>query len=494
MRKILLFIFLYNTFITSKAQNVGIGTTTPNVSAILDVTSTNKGILIPRVSSFPSNPATGLLVYYNNDFWYYNGTEWKIVGKDEVTSSYYLQPADSKISGATNDSFGISIAKHQNYYLVGAPGKTTGGAVYAGHFLDPANKMIWVKATVDAADALLTGDGFGTAVACGNNYEMIAGAPYRDNGGINRGAIYYDNNTSDPSFTKLTLPTINDDNDNLGASVAMSNSSIGTIIVAGAPGDDGGYGAVHTYFRATASATPAYEYRLIDGSGTNVDKFGSSVAVSIDNDENAWLFVGAPGAASGGTARGKVIIYKRNTATNTWTFHQTLSGVTDDGQFGYSLSHARSGTKQMLTIGQPGRTFVSGGVGGSTFSLIHVYTFDTTGNSWTLSTSLSPSGSNQVGESICANYASNGNPVIVSGHSKGMIAGYIFSNFGTAYYYEKAGNIWGYQKLFDVNGEATYNFGKSCYISSGKNVLIGSPGTDINGITNHGKITIIKVE
>lgn len=48
-------------------QNVGIGTTTPNASAALDVSSNNKGILIPRLDSAQrvaiSNPAEGLMVY-----------------------------------------------------------------------------------------------------------------------------------------------------------------------------------------------------------------------------------------------------------------------------------------------------------------------------------------------------------------------------------------------------------------------------------------------
>ena len=51
------------------AQNVGIGTNTPNSSAKLDVTSSNSGLLIPRillasttdVVTIPS-PATSLLV------------------------------------------------------------------------------------------------------------------------------------------------------------------------------------------------------------------------------------------------------------------------------------------------------------------------------------------------------------------------------------------------------------------------------------------------
>ena len=51
----------------SFSQSVGIGTTTPDVSAALDITSTTKGLLIPRMSTASvlaiSTPANGLLVY-----------------------------------------------------------------------------------------------------------------------------------------------------------------------------------------------------------------------------------------------------------------------------------------------------------------------------------------------------------------------------------------------------------------------------------------------
>ena len=53
-------------FIFSEAQTVGIGTTTPNASAQLDIQSSTKGMLIPRVTTTQMNaivsPAKGLLV------------------------------------------------------------------------------------------------------------------------------------------------------------------------------------------------------------------------------------------------------------------------------------------------------------------------------------------------------------------------------------------------------------------------------------------------
>jgi hypothetical protein len=62
--------------------NVGVGTTNPNPSAILDLTSNDKGILIPRLTSAERNavvaPAQGLLVFDISDttFWYFDGIVW----------------------------------------------------------------------------------------------------------------------------------------------------------------------------------------------------------------------------------------------------------------------------------------------------------------------------------------------------------------------------------------------------------------------------------
>ena len=64
-------------------SQTGIGTTTPHASAKLDITSTNKGFLPPRMTSaqrtsIPS-PAAGLMVYQTDGtigLYYYNGTAW----------------------------------------------------------------------------------------------------------------------------------------------------------------------------------------------------------------------------------------------------------------------------------------------------------------------------------------------------------------------------------------------------------------------------------
>lgn len=83
MKNLQLLIFLLvNAYSFSQ---IGIGTTAPNSSAVLDLTSTTKGFLPPRMSSAQkiaiSSPATGLIVYCNNcgvngEMQVYNGVAW----------------------------------------------------------------------------------------------------------------------------------------------------------------------------------------------------------------------------------------------------------------------------------------------------------------------------------------------------------------------------------------------------------------------------------
>ena len=91
MRKILLFLLSFQV-LTLLAQ-VGVHTDTPDNSSAMDITATNKGLLIPRVTltsnlSSPSpvtSPAVGLLVFNSGanqpiGFYYWNGSAWTVIG------------------------------------------------------------------------------------------------------------------------------------------------------------------------------------------------------------------------------------------------------------------------------------------------------------------------------------------------------------------------------------------------------------------------------
>jgi hypothetical protein len=88
MKRILLLLLLSS----SLYAQTGIGTTTPNASAKLDVYSTNKGFLPPRVTlssttdaSTIASPAEGLLVYnlgsvgLQAGYYYWNGANWATI-------------------------------------------------------------------------------------------------------------------------------------------------------------------------------------------------------------------------------------------------------------------------------------------------------------------------------------------------------------------------------------------------------------------------------
>jgi hypothetical protein len=88
------FILIFGIFFVFRVSaQTGIGTTTPDASAKLDVSAINKGFLPPRVtltsgtdnSTIP-NPATGLLVYNTGNnpnlvagYYYWNGANWTTI-------------------------------------------------------------------------------------------------------------------------------------------------------------------------------------------------------------------------------------------------------------------------------------------------------------------------------------------------------------------------------------------------------------------------------
>jgi hypothetical protein len=124
MKKVILIIIVFNFAISSFAQT-GIGTTTPNASAKLDVYSTNKGFLPPRVTLTSAtdgitiaSPAEGLLVYnlgsvgLQAGYYYWNGANWATIATatsagNGVTASDMVKlygEAHSKASGKIGNS------------------------------------------------------------------------------------------------------------------------------------------------------------------------------------------------------------------------------------------------------------------------------------------------------------------------------------------------------------------------------------------------------
>jgi uncharacterized protein (TIGR02145 family) len=92
MKKINFLIYLVVIHFNISAQSVGIGTSTPEASAQLEVSSTTKGFLTPRMTAAQRtaifSPANGLLVYqteYPSGFYLFKGGVWTMLSE---TTSY----------------------------------------------------------------------------------------------------------------------------------------------------------------------------------------------------------------------------------------------------------------------------------------------------------------------------------------------------------------------------------------------------------------------
>ncbi|MEO8933071.1 MAG: hypothetical protein ABI295_02095 [Xanthomarina sp.] len=82
MKKLYLPLIAFILFFTNSYSQVGIGTTSPDPSAMLDIASNTKGFLAPRMTSTEraaiATPANGLLVYdtTENTFYFYKASGW----------------------------------------------------------------------------------------------------------------------------------------------------------------------------------------------------------------------------------------------------------------------------------------------------------------------------------------------------------------------------------------------------------------------------------
>ena len=231
MKKLVLVsLLIANAFLLNvKAQNnVGIGTTTPNASAALDVTATDKGLLLPRVALSSTtvaapvtSPATGLLVYNtatagtapNNvipGFYYWNGTKWVQVGAGSAAPSCVKLDEAYDCGGAgagrtiTADAGAVQInvassvsptTTNRGLYVTIANGNTanpTGGvyvthsgaqgAAFFGEVTNTANQYSAIQgvtssnaANVSAVSGFYTGAGAGYGI-WGENNSSTAGS------------------------------------------------------------------------------------------------------------------------------------------------------------------------------------------------------------------------------------------------------------------------------------------------------------------------------
>lgn len=173
-RLLIVFAFVFCCCQLVTAQNIGINATgsTPNASAMLDVESTNTGLLIPRVALTATNaaspvtaPATSLLVYNtasagiapNNvvpGFYYWSGSAWiPFLTSSAAANSVWSSTGNAGTNAATNflgttDDKPLILKSNSQSYLESGSRQTLGLVQAYADYTDGAEKVSYLRSAL----------------------------------------------------------------------------------------------------------------------------------------------------------------------------------------------------------------------------------------------------------------------------------------------------------------------------------------------------------
>lgn len=161
---------------TANAQGMGINNVAPHASAILDVTATNKGLLVPRMTTAQRNaipaPATGLLVFDTslNNFYFYNSAVWQQLGGGltgwQITGNAGTDPLTNFLGTTDNQPLVLKINNQPAGYIDHIDGAFTGRNTFFGKLAGSMNTSGGYENTFvghKAGEHNTTGD-FNTAI------------------------------------------------------------------------------------------------------------------------------------------------------------------------------------------------------------------------------------------------------------------------------------------------------------------------------------------
>jgi FG-GAP repeat len=491
-------------FVQAQDQNVGIGTTSPNSSAVLDVNSSTKGMLIPRLTTAQrkaiSTPAMGLLVFDidKGAVMFFDGHAWRALSfTDENKTDPQSRPSQQPAASA---GFGSRVSISGDYAIVGAPRYGASGILNMGlAYIFNKTSNGWTQVARLAAKDSAEGAYFGGSVAISGDYAIVGSANKKVNNNTAQGKAYVfrRNGTAWQLDTALVKPNgVAFEDFGWAVGVCAYNTG-GAGIAIGIPYSDAtgqDRGEVYCYKRNTNN-TWTFVQNIIPTDLANSDYYGTAIAMDTD-----YVAIGATGQDNITYAyadAGAAYIYAFGGGV--WNFQQKLQGTTLRGQFGFSLSISSN----KLAVGAPWATTYS-----NTSSSVFIYA--RTGNTWAMTTSLFVYNFEVVpnagqiqpvsGSSISIANLTFGITVSLSGNTLlvGASGGSIYPNGGSSYYSDRVGSLYVYknfsgntftrtkiiQSEFPSNGDL---FGLSASIS-GNQYIIGNPNAIINGLVNAGNV------
>lgn len=477
---------------------VGIGTDNPQ--GALDITSSNMGVVVPRVSSIEDavsssggaavngtilfDESRNTICFRVSDRWVCNGLDengnatTNVIRTSLAENITYVKASNNDI----NDQFGYASALSDDglYLVVGATNEDSAdegingsqnadfnqytfnsGAAYV-YFFDGTN---WLQQAYIKASNVYLGNAFGTSIAINEDGSRIAiGSPFEnsdatgingDDANINRtnsGAVYVFTRSgatwNQEAYIKASNPGVGDE---FGNNVSISNN--GTKIVVGAH---------HERSNATG----------VNGDQTN----------------NAFIRAGAA--------------YVFSRAGSTWSQEAYLKASNTNSSDFFGEKVSIDGDGSTIAIAAIDESSSATGVNGDdTDNSLNdsgaIYIFSRSGTNWSQEAYIKASNANvndNFGASV--SISDNGNRVLVGATGEDSSSSGVnldetdnsLSNSGAVYLFDKSGTTWSQTAYIKAsNPDSGDEFGSNVAISgSGTTLMISSieESSDTAGINN----------
>ena len=287
MRKYLILFFCYWA-INTNAQ-MAIGTTSPDASAILDLTGTDGGFLMPRMTasqkSAIASPVRGLMIYQTDNtpgYYYYSGTSWN--GPLSITGVSDLLKLNGSVAATAN----INL---NGYKAINVATPTETGDLATKQYVDGLNGgLVWKESAKDFASSTPAGPTSGvryvlTAAWGGgaiNDIATYSGSSWSFSSPSAKDAIflttpsngYVFNGSTWQKFSGGTIYSFSSGLQNSNNTISLATSGVTTTAIAD---------AAVTAAKLNAMGATSSQYMAFNGTAwaPTTGSFGTVTSVSV---------------------------------------------------------------------------------------------------------------------------------------------------------------------------------------------------------------------
>jgi len=324
MKHIFLLGFIFCKITIGLNAQTGIGTTTPHASAKLDVTSSDKGFLPPRMTSAQrtaiSSPAAGLMVYQTDGtsgLYYYNGTAW-----------IYIINSTTNVVSVVNGGTGTSTSTGTGSVVL-----NTSPTLITPALGTPSSATLTNASGLPIASGV---SGLGTGVAsflATPTSSNLASAISDETGS---GALVFG---TSPTLTTPTLGVASGTSLALTGTTVSNSTSTGALTVAGGVGIGGALNA--STLSLSNSATGVSSLILRNGDAANA------------SSDNPQIRMGWSGS-NAGTSQYAQIIHTRHNSGST---NNAIDFYLSDGTANNTITY---GSNRAMSITSPGNVEITG--------------------------------------------------------------------------------------------------------------------------------------